>query len=127
MNIAIIGATGAVGEEMISILEERNFPVQELFLYASESSAGEIKSFNNQKYIVKHLSEKSLDDFDTIDIALFSAGSEVSQKFIPLITERGTVCIDNSNAWRMDPDVPLIVPEVNYADLVHYRKKKYHC
>ena len=122
-NVAIIGATGAVGEEMLSILEERNFPVGKLFLYASKNSAGVYQKFHDKNVLVKLLNEEALDDFDSIDIALLSAGTEVSLTLIPKMTERGTVCIDNSNAWRMDPEVPLVVPEVNYEDLVHYSQK----
>lgn len=122
-NVAIIGATGAVGEEMLSILEEKHFPVEKLFLYASKNSAGEYKRFQNKNVPVQILNEETLDDFDSIDIALLSAGTDVSLNIIPKITERGTVCIDNSNAWRMDPEVPLVIPEVNTEDLVHYSRK----
>ncbi|MBI3018545.1 MAG: aspartate-semialdehyde dehydrogenase [Deltaproteobacteria bacterium] len=122
-NVAIIGATGAVGEEMLSILEERQFPVEKLFLYASKNSAGEYKRFQNKNVPVKILNEETLDDFDVIDIALLSAGTDVSLTIIPKLASRGTVSIDNSNAWRMDPEVPLVVPEVNYEDLVHYSHK----
>ncbi|HBQ21638.1 MAG: aspartate-semialdehyde dehydrogenase [Deltaproteobacteria bacterium GWA2_38_16] len=122
-NVAIIGATGAVGEEMISILEERKFPVNDLFLFASQNSAGTSLSFNHKKYRVEVLKEEKLDIFGAIDLTLLSAGTEISQKFIPLIAEKGTVCIDNSNAWRMDSDVPLVVPEVNYSDLNYFNRK----
>lgn len=122
-NVAIIGATGAVGRKMLSISEERNFPVSKLSLYASENSAGEFLSFHNKKYRIEALTEECLDDFENIDLVLLSAGARVSQTFIPKITERGSVCIDNSSYWRMDPDVPLIVPEVNFEDLIQYRKK----
>lgn len=122
-NVAIIGATGAVGEEMLSILEERKFPVGNLFLYASKNSAGEYKRFQDKNALVKVLNEEALADFDSIDLALLSAGTEVSLAIIPKIAERGTVSIDNSNAWRMDPEVPLVVPEVNTEDLVHYSRK----
>ena len=122
-NVAIIGATGAVGEEMLSILEERNFPIGKLFLYASKNSAGQYKRFQNKDVPVKVLNEDALDDFDSIDIALLSAGTEVSLNIIPKIAKHGTVSIDNSNAFRMDPEVPLVVPEVNYKDLVHYSHK----
>ncbi len=122
-NVAIIGATGSVGEEMLSILEERKFPVEKLFLYASKNSAGNYKRFQDKNVPVKILNEKALHDFDSIDIALLSAGTDVSLTLIPKIAELGTVSIDNSNAWRMDPDVPLVVPEVNYEDLVHYSRK----
>jgi len=122
-NVAIIGATGAVGEEMLSVLEERQFPIEKLFLYASKNSEGEYKRFQNKNVPVQILDEKALGDFDSIDLALLSAGTQVSLTVIPQIAQRGTVSIDNSNAWRMDPDVPLVVPEINYEDLVHFSRK----
>ena len=108
---------------MLSILEERQFPVEKLFLYASKNSAGDYKRFQNKNVLVKILNEEALKDFDSIDLALLSAGTEVSLNLIPKLASRGTVSIDNSNAWRMDPDVPLVVPEVNYEDLIHYSRK----
>lgn len=122
-NMAIIGATGAVGEEMISILEERKFPVQDLFLYASKNSSGEKIKFNGKSCVVQKLNEETIKDFSSIDIALLSAGIEVSTKFVPLMTKQGTVCIDNTPTFRMDTDVPLMVPEVNFPHLIAYRKK----
>lgn len=116
-NVAIIGATGLVGREMLSILEERKFPIKKLFLFASENTAGTALSFNGKSHIVEFLDEAAVDQFSNIDIALLSAGNATSRLFAPLIAKKGTVCIDNSNAWRADPAVPLVVPEVNYAAL----------
>jgi aspartate-semialdehyde dehydrogenase len=108
--IAVVGATGAVGREMISILEERTFPVSELVLLASERTEGERIEFNNKNWLVKKLGK---DSFNGVDIALFSAGSERSLKFAPSAVASGAVVIDNSSAFRMDPKVPLVIPEVN--------------
>ncbi|KJR43181.1 aspartate-semialdehyde dehydrogenase [Candidatus Magnetoovum chiemensis] len=112
--VAVVGATGAVGNEMISILEQRNFPVQELRLFASERSEGTDLEFKNRSIKVELLTS---DVFKGIDIALFSAGASRSKEFAPKAAESGCIVIDNSSAWRMDPDVPLVVPEVNPHDL----------
>ena len=109
-KVAVVGATGAVGKEMIEILEERNFPVSELLLLASERSAGERLQFKGRAVLVGRLENKSFAD---VDIALFSAGGQRSLDFAPAAVKRGAVVIDNSSAFRMDPKVPLIVPEVN--------------
>jgi aspartate-semialdehyde dehydrogenase len=115
--VAVVGATGAVGKEMISILEERKFPVAELVLLASERTEGEKIEFNNKNWLVKKLGK---DSFTGVDIALFSAGSERSLKFAPSAVSAGAVVIDNSSAFRMDPKVPLVIPEVNaHAILKH--------
>jgi aspartate-semialdehyde dehydrogenase len=108
--VAIAGATGAVGREMIDILEERNFPVSDLVLLASERSEGERFDFRNEQWTVKRLTR---DAFNGVDIALFSAGAERSREFAPAAVQSGAVVIDNSSAFRMDPKVPLVVPEVN--------------
>jgi aspartate-semialdehyde dehydrogenase len=108
--VAVVGATGAVGREMVEILEERNFPVSDLVLLASERSAGERLEFNGKHWTVKQLTKNS---FKGVDIALFSAGAERSLEFAPAAVEAGAVVIDNSSAFRMDTKVPLIVPEVN--------------
>lgn len=121
-NVAIVGATGAVGQEMLSILEEREFPIKDLFLYASKDSKGESFSFYDEELKVKELNEESVEDFKNIPITLMSAGEELSRLYAPLLAKKGTVCIDNSNAWRMDPSVPLIVPEVNYGDIEKFKK-----
>lgn len=108
--VAIAGATGAVGREMAEILEERAFPVSELVLLASERSEGERLDFQGKKWTVKRLTK---DAFAGVDIALFSAGAQRSLDFAPAAVKAGAVVIDNSSAFRMDPKVPLIVPEVN--------------
>jgi len=108
--VAIVGATGAVGREMIEILEERNFPVSELVPLASERSEGERVQFKGKSLVVKKLAK---DSFKGVDIALFSAGAERSVAFAPVAVKSGAVVIDNSSAFRMDPGVPLVVPEVN--------------
>jgi aspartate-semialdehyde dehydrogenase len=109
-SVAVVGATGVVGREMVKILEERKFPVKELFLFASERSEGEEMEFNGEKVKVSALKESNI---PKVDVALFSAGSTVSGIFAPLFAANGSVVIDNSSRWRMDDDVPLIVPEVN--------------
>lgn len=113
-NVAVVGATGAVGNEMIAVLEERNFPVENLRLFASEKSEGVKLNFKNQQTYVETLKENS---FLGIDIALFSAGAERSKIWAPVAVKTGCVVIDNSSHWRMDSDVPLVVPEVNPHDL----------
>ncbi|MFE5319545.1 aspartate-semialdehyde dehydrogenase [Paenibacillus sp. NPDC056579] len=109
-NVAVVGATGAVGEQIIRLLDERNFPIQQLKLLSSARSAGTKLQFKGQEITVE---EATADSFRGVDIALFSAGGSVSQELIPQAIEHGTVCIDNTSAFRMDPDTPLVVPEVN--------------
>lgn len=109
-NVAVVGATGAVGNEMISILAERNFPVAELKLFASEKSEGKRLKFKDTDIVVKRLGK---DSFNGIDIALFSAGASRSKEFAPYAVNSGAVVIDNSSAFRMDKEIPLAVPEVN--------------
>lgn len=109
-NVAVVGATGAVGQEMINILEDRDFPVANLSLYASERSAGKKLGFQDKEILVKKL---TTDSFKGIDIALFSAGASRSLEFAPIAAKAGAVVIDNSSAFRMDTNVPLVVPEVN--------------
>jgi aspartate-semialdehyde dehydrogenase len=113
-TVAVVGATGAVGTEMLSILEERKFPVEEVRPLASSRSAGGEVSFRGDDVTVKLLTR---DSFRGVDIALFSAGAGVSKEYAPVAVEAGAVVIDNSSAWRMDPQVPLVVPEVNPHDL----------
>lgn len=119
-HVAVVGATGAVGNEMISILEERNFPVGKLTLLASERSLGKELNYRGKSYPVQVLKE---DSFAGAEIGLFSAGGSISQTFAPLAARAGCVVIDNTSAFRMDPDVPLVVPEVNPADIADYRHK----
>ena len=113
-HVAVVGATGAVGLEMIKTLEKRNFPVGKLTLLASARSAGKKLSFRGLEIIVKELTK---DSFSGIDIALFSAGGGISKEFAPIAARAGCVVIDNSSAFRMDPDVPLVVPEINAQDV----------
>jgi len=117
-TVAVVGATGAVGAEMIEILMERKFPVGVLRPLASARSAGERVSFHDQSLVVRELTK---DSFEGVDIALFSAGADISREFAPLAAKAGAVVIDNSAAWRMDKDVPLVVPEVNRADIAKHR------
>jgi aspartate-semialdehyde dehydrogenase len=112
--VAVVGATGVVGKEMISVLEERTFPVQKLRLFASERSEGKTLDFLGKPVNVEILTDKV---FDGIDIALFSAGGDRSREFAPIAAREGCIVVDNSSAWRMDAEVPLIVPEVNPDDI----------
>lgn len=112
--VAVVGATGAVGNEMIEILEQRDFPVEKIRLFASEKSEGKTLKFQESDIPVETLKE---DSFEGIDIALFSAGAERSKIWAPIAARSGCVVIDNSSQWRMDPEVPLVVPEVNVHDL----------
>ncbi len=117
-NLAIVGATGAVGQEMLKILQERNFPVGELRLLASKRSAGKKVLFRDKEIEVQ---ETTKDSFKGIDIALFSAGSSRSKEFAPYAVEAGAVVIDNSSAFRMEKDVPLVVPEINPDDIFKHK------
>ncbi len=117
-NVAIVGATGAVGQEMRKILEERNFPVKKLKLLASKRSVGKPFKFKNEEIVVEELSKSS---FRNIEIALFSIGAALSKEFSPWAVKEGAVVVDNSNAWRMDPEVPLIVPEVNPQEIEKHK------
>ncbi len=113
-HLAIVGATGAVGVEMLRVLERRNFPIASLRLLASPRSAGKRLSFHGEELIVEPLTESS---FAGIEIALFSAGGGISREFAPHAVKAGAVVVDNSSAFRMDPQVPLVVPEINGADI----------
>ena len=112
--VAVVGATGAVGDEMVKTLKQRKFPVEKLRLFASERSEGRIIEFRDDEIRVESLTEKS---FEGIDIALFSAGAERSKIWAPVAARSGCVVVDNSSQWRMDPEIPLVVPEVNPHDL----------
>ena len=119
-NVAVVGATGVVGNEMIRILEERKFPVRNLTLLASERSAGKKLKFRGKSVPVYVLNEKS---FSGIDIGLFSAGGSISERFAPIAAASGCVVIDNTSAFRMVPDIPLVVPEVNRKAIGMYKNK----
>ena len=114
-NIAVVGATGMVGRTFLKVLEEKQLPVENYYLFASAHSAGSTIKFMGKDYVVEELTENSFDR--DIDIALFSAGGSTSEKFAPIAASKGCIVIDNSSAWRMDPEVPLVVPEVNPDDI----------
>ncbi|HEV2701229.1 MAG TPA: aspartate-semialdehyde dehydrogenase, partial [Steroidobacteraceae bacterium] len=115
--VAVVGATGAVGAEMAHCLEQRNFPVRELRLLASARSAGKTQKFRGQDLTIRELTETS---FEGVDIALFSAGGSISKRFAPLAAGAGAVVIDNSSAFRMNEEVPLVVPEINAAQIARH-------
>lgn len=115
VKLAIVGATGMVGRKFLEVLKERTFPIDELFLFSSSKSAGSEIEYNGKTYIVEELREDSFDR--GIDIALFSAGGGTSLKFAPIAASKGCIVVDNSSAWRMDKEVPLVVPEVNPEDI----------
>jgi aspartate-semialdehyde dehydrogenase len=112
INLAVVGATGMVGRKMIQVLLERNLPVKNYYFFASARSAGSKIDFGGKAYIVEELTETCMDGKD-LDYAVFSAGGGTSKKFAPIFAEKGVVVVDNSSAWRMDENVPLVVPEVN--------------
>lgn len=114
VNIAVVGATGAVGREFVKVLEARDFPVGRIKFLASSRSAGKSIRFNGRPFVIEELTERS---FAAVDIALFSAGGSISRKFAPIAVDAGAVVVDNSSAFRMDDTVPLIVPEVNPQDI----------
>lgn len=111
VNVAIVGATGMVGRTFLKVLEERNFPIDNLYLFSSARSAGSKVEFAGKEYTVEELNENSFDR--DIQIALFSAGGSISEKYAPIAASKGVIVVDNSSAWRMDENVPLVVPEVN--------------
>lgn len=119
-NVAVVGASGAVGAEMVKILEERKFPVEKLIPLASERSLGQTVSFNGKEEPINVLSNES---FKGVDIALFSAGNERSRQYASVAADRGAVVIDNSSAFRMEKDVPLVVPEVNPEAIADYKNR----
>jgi aspartate-semialdehyde dehydrogenase len=119
-SVAVVGATGAVGNEMIRILEERNFPVGELRLLASERSLGKELTFKKKQYPVAVLDENS---FEGIEIGLFSAGGSISERFAPIAADAGCIVVDNTSAFRMDPEIPLVVPEVNPEAIAGFRNR----
>ena len=120
MKVAIVGASGAVGQEFMRVLDEQNFPVDELVLFGSKRSAGRIFTFRGEDYVVQLLQHN--DDFRDIDIAFVSAGAKTAVEFAPTITKFGCTMIDNSSAFRLDDEVPLVVPEVNGEDALNAPK-----
>ena len=121
LNVAVVGATGRVGTTFIEVLQERKFPIKNIYFFASEKSAGKKINFNGKEYEVEALTEESFDR--ELDLALFSAGGATSKKFAKIAADKGIVVIDNSSQWRMDETVPLIVPEVNFEDIKNYNSK----
>lgn len=117
MNIAIVGASGAVGHEFLRVLDEQNFPIDNLRLFGSSRSAGSSMEFRGESYIIEELTPES--DFSGVDIVFTSAGAGTSKQYADIITKHGTLMIDNSSAFRMDEDVPLVVPEVNGSDALN--------
>lgn len=117
-KLAIVGATGVVGKTALHVLEEKKLPNFEYCLFSSKRSGGKIIKFMDKNYIVNELNENSFDE--KFDYAIFSAGSETSKKYSPIAVSKGCTVIDNSSAFRMDPDIPLVVPEVNSSDLINY-------
>lgn len=118
INLAILGATGAVGREMLKVLEERNFPIDKLKLHAHESEAGTIITFNNKEYEVEAVDE---DSFKDIHITMVAVGNSVSEKLMPQITGSGSIAVDNSSAFRLDDEVPLVVPEINPDAVLNHK------
>ena len=114
-KLAIVGATGVVGRTALKVLEEKNLPISEYVLFASNKSAGKKVTFMNKEYVVKELTEHSFDE--GFDFAIFSAGGETSKKYAPIAASKGCIVVDNSSAFRMDKDVPLVVPEVNPEEI----------
>lgn len=115
-NVAVVGATGLVGSTMLKVLSEENFPIDNLYLFSSKKSAGKTINYCGKDYTVEELKEDSFDERN-IKVALFSAGGSVSEKFAPLAAKAGAIVVDNSSAFRMDPEVPLVVPEINPEDI----------
>lgn len=116
VNVAVVGATGLVGSMMLKVLSETNFPIDKLYLFSSKKSAGSEVEYCGKKYTVEELNENSFEGKD-IKIALFSAGGSVSEKYAPIAAKAGVTVIDNSSHFRMNPDVPLVVPEINPEDI----------
>lgn len=119
-NLAIVGVTGMVGQKFLEVLEEKQLPIENYYMFASARSAGKVINFMGKDHVVEELSPTCFDGKD-IDIALFSAGASVSKTYAPIAAEKGIVVIDNSSAWRMEPDVPLVVPEVNPEEILNHK------
>ncbi len=118
LHVAVVGATGAVGQQMMKTLEQRKFPIKKITLLSSSRSAGTKLMFNGEEVIVQEAKPES---FDGVDIALFSAGGSISEKLAPEAAKRGAICVDNTSAFRMHEDVPLVVPEVNEEDIKQHK------
>src|SRR5690606_30734745 len=119
MKVAVVGATGMVGRVMLKVLEERNFPISELIPVASEKSVGKLIEFKGKQFPIRSMQDAIN---QRPDIALFSAGGDTSKEFAPKFAEVGTIVIDNSSAWRMEPNIPLVVPEINAGILTENDK-----
>ncbi|GAB4828711.1 hypothetical protein Ancab_018376 [Ancistrocladus abbreviatus] len=117
-SLAVVGVTGAVGQEFLSVLSDRSFPYRSIRMLASKRSAGKHLTFEGQDYVIEEL---TADSFDGVDIALFSAGGSISKKFGPIAVEKGSIVVDNSSAFRMDDNVPLVIPEVNPEAMKHIK------
>ena len=117
-TVAVVGATGAVGQKMLEVLAQRNFPVKQIKPLATAKSAGKKVVFKGQEWIVEEIKSEA---FEGVDIALFSAGGAASLEWAPIAAEKGAIVVDNSSAWRMDPEVPLVVPEVNPNDVLKHK------
>lgn len=120
IDVAVVGATGAVGETMLDILHERKFPVGKVYALASERSAGSTVNFGNKSLIVEDLAKF---DFSKVQIGLFSPGASVSKKYAPIAAEAGCIVIDNTSQFRYDDDIPLVVPEVNPDAIAGYKNR----
>ena len=120
INLAVVGATGMVGRTFLKVLEEKDLPIENFYVFASARSAGSTLTFKGKEYTVLELNENSFKNYQ-IDIALFSAGGSTSLKYAPIAAQNGCIVIDNSSAWRMDPNVPLVVPEVNPEDIRNHQ------
>ena len=116
-KLAIVGATGVVGSTALKVLEEKKLPISEYVLFASCKSAGKKVNFMNKEYVIKELNENSFDE--GFDFAIFSAGGETAKKYAPIAASKGCIVVDNSSAFRMDPNVPLVVPEVNKEEIAN--------
>ena len=119
-NLAIVGVTGMVGRKFLEVLEEKQLPIENYYMFASARSAGKVINFMGKDYVVEELTPTCFDGKD-IDIALFSAGASVSKTYAPIAVDKGIVVVDNSSAWRMEPDVPLVVPEVNPEEILNHK------
>ena len=119
-NVAVVGATGMVGRKFLEVLTERQLPVENYYLFASAKSAGSVIDFMGKPHTIIELAEKNIID-KNIDIALFSAGGDISKEYAPIFAKHGILVVDNSSAWRRDENVPLVVPECNAEDIAWHK------